>query len=307
MDPGGMDPGGMDPGGGGADLTGPPRHPGRSVWDSVAEVGPADPGDAPFAFGGDLSPATLVGAYRRGVFPWPPDEPPDEPAGGPVAVANALGPGDPAAAGGRPPILSRDAQELSPDVQELSRDTRGRADLAWWSPDPRGVLPVGGVRVADSLFKRMRACDWTTTLDHAFVDVVHNCGQGTRRTWITTELAGAYQELHRLGWAHSVEVWQDDELIGGMFGVLVGAAFMAESMFHVRTDASKAALVDFDARFAPAGGRLVDVQFVTAHAKSMGAVEIPRVRFLTELRQARDAEVRLDRGRLPVTRLAELA
>ncbi|KLL11294.1 MULTISPECIES: leucyl/phenylalanyl-tRNA--protein transferase [Protofrankia] len=284
-----MSSGSTDPGG-------TPRHPGWSLWDAVAEVDPADPGDTPFAFGGDLSPATLVGAYRRGVFPWPLDEP----AGGPTTAANAPGPRDPAATGTRPPVLSRDAQELS-------RDARGRADIAWWSPDPRGVLPIGGVRVPESLFKRMRACDWTTTLDQAFADVVHNCGQGTRRTWITTELAGAYQELHRLGWAHSIEVWQDDELIGGMFGVLVGAVFMAESMFHVRTDASKVALVDFDARFAPVGGRLVDVQFVTAHAKSMGAVEIPRVRFLTVLRQVRDAEVRLDRGRLPVTRLAELA
>ncbi len=267
------------------DLTGPPRHPGRSLWDAVGEADPAGPGDGPVAFGGDLSPATLVGAYRRGVFPWPLDDP--------ATAADTPGHREQAAAGRRLPNLSRDA--------------RGRADLAWWSPDPRGVLPVGRVHVSDSLFKRMRASDWTTTLDRAFADVVHGCGQGSRRTWITPELAGAYLELHLLGWAHSVEVWKGDELIGGMFGVLVGGAFMAESMFHVCTDASKIALVDFDARFAPVGGRLVDVQFVTAHARSMGAVEIPRERFLAALRQARDADVRLGRDRLPVNRLAELA
>ncbi|WP_131785332.1 leucyl/phenylalanyl-tRNA--protein transferase [Protofrankia symbiont of Coriaria ruscifolia] len=251
----------------------------------MADADPADPGDAPVAFGGDLAPATLVGAYRRGVFPWPLDDP--------AAVADTPGHRDQAVAARR--------------IPNLSRDGRGRADLVWWSPDPRGVLPVGRAHVSDSLFKRMRACDWTTTLDQEFAGVVHGCGQGTRRTWITPELACAYHELYRLGWAHSVEVWKGDELIGGMFGVLIGAAFMAESMFHVRTDASKVALVDFDARFAPAGGRLVDVQFVTTHARSMGAVEIPRECFLAALREARDADVRLGCDRLPVTRLAELA
>src|SRR5262249_19601010 len=118
------------------------------------------------------------------------------------------------------------------------------------------------------------------------------------------ELAAAYQELHELGWAHSIEVWDGDDLVGGMYGVLVGAAGMLESMFHLRTDASKVALVDFVDRFATAGGTLLDVQFVTPHLESLGAVELPRADSLARLRGARDTEVSLLTDRLPVGRLA---
>jgi leucyl/phenylalanyl-tRNA--protein transferase len=192
--------------------------------------------------------------------------------------------------------------------------------MPWWSPDPRAVLPVDGVHRARSLRRRLRNCGWSTTLNAAFAEVVRHCartgeageahgdgpggGHGDEDAWITPELAAAYQELHELGWAHSIEVWDGDELVGGMYGVLVGAAGMLESMFHVRTDASKVALVDFVDRFAAAGGTLLDVQFVTPHLESLGALEVPRADYLARLREARDADVRLETERLPVARLA---
>ncbi|WP_322753166.1 leucyl/phenylalanyl-tRNA--protein transferase [Frankia sp. Cas3] len=272
------------------DLTGRPEPPGPSPWDGLPEkdhAEPAEPVELPVAVGGVLTPATLVGAYRRGLFPFP------VPVDDPIEVADTHRRLATAVADGR--------------VFNLSGDGPPDLDFPWWCPDPRGVLPVGAVHVSDSLFRRMRACAWTTTLDEAFAEVVRGCSRGGRPTWITPELADAYRDLHRLGWAHSVEVWQGEDLIGGMFGVLVGAAFMAESMFHVQTDASKVALVDFDVRFVQAGGRLIDAQFVSAHAGSMGAVEIPRERFLAVLRDVRDTDVWLVRDRMPVTRLVERA
>ncbi|WP_239377683.1 leucyl/phenylalanyl-tRNA--protein transferase [Frankia sp. Cj5] len=269
------------------DLTGSPEPPGPSPWDGLPATEHGEPAGLPIAVGGELTAAVLIGAYRRGAFPFPVR------GGDPVEGAATRRRFSAAVADGR--------------IFNLAGDDPPDLDLPWWCPDPRGVLPVGGVHVSDSLFRRMRACAWTTTLDRAFADVVRGCGRGGRPTWITPELADAYLQLHRLGWAHSVEVWKGDDLVGGMFGVLVGAVFMAESMFHAHTDASKVALVDFDARFVRAGGRLVDVQFVTAHAGSMGAVEIPRERFLAVLHDARDTDVKLVRDRLSVRRLAELA
>ena len=126
--------------------------------------------------------------------------------------------------------------------------------LPWWSPDPRGVIPVGGVHVSRTSRWRLRTSGWTATLDHAFTAVVRGCARGGPNGWITPELVALYTELHQLGWAHSSEVWDGDELVGGHFGLLVGAVYVCDSMFHVRTDASKIALVDADARLAEAGG-----------------------------------------------------
>ncbi|WP_374122073.1 leucyl/phenylalanyl-tRNA--protein transferase [Frankia sp. AiPa1] len=190
-------------------------------------------------------------------------------------------------------------------IRHLSPNSAGGYDLPWWSPDPRAVIPAGAVRVSRSLRKRMRSCGWTTSIDEAFVDVVRGCQRGGESGWITDELVDGYAELHALGWAHSIEVWDgDDQLIGGMYGVGVGGVFAGESMFHVRTDASKIALADFDARFRAAGGVLLDVQLTTEHLISLGARDVPRRDYLTVLTRVRDADVRLARDRLPVSRLA---
>ncbi len=170
--------------------------------------------------------------------------------------------------------------------------------LPWFSPDPRAVIPVGEVHLSRSLRRTLRRCGWTTTVDRAFPDVMAACGtdRGEDGTWITAEMLAAYTALHDLGWAHSVEVWDGPDLVGGIYGVQVGGIFTGESMFHRRTDASKVALVDLVQRFAGAGGHLLDVQILTDHLATLGAREVPRADFLAHLHRWRDLDVRLTRG-----------
>jgi leucyl/phenylalanyl-tRNA---protein transferase len=195
------------------------------------------PGDAPLAVGGDLEPATLLDAYRHGIFPWPHDD-----------------------------------------------------LLLWWSPDPRAVLPLDGLHISRSLRRTLRRGDWQCTADRAFADVVRACadrpGEGT---WITPAMITAYRRLHDLGHAHSLEVWRDGQLVAGVYGVVVGTAFTGESMFHRVTDASKVALVNLVERLRAGGFTLFDVQLPTPHLASLGAVALPRDRFLDLLAAARSA------------------
>ncbi len=177
--------------------------------------------------------------------------------------------------------------------------------LPWFSPDPRALIPADAIHISRSLRRRLRTSGWTTTVDADFCSVVDRCsdrpGQGT---WITDEMRSAYRRLHELGWAHSLEVWAEDVLVGGVYGVQVGGVFTGESMFHGEADASKAALVDLCARLLSAGGEWLDVQLTTPHLTSLGAVELPRARFLDVLDQLRDRSVPLSTDRLPVVRLA---
>ena len=150
--------------------------------------------DGLLATGGDFEPATLLAAYRQGIFPWPVDG----------------------------------------------------VDLLWWSPDPRAVLPPDGLHVSRSLARTLRRGRFRVTIDAAFDDVVAGCAErrgADEATWITPRIREAYARLHRLGWAHSVEVWADGALAGGLYGVSIGALFAAESMFHRASDASKVAVV----------------------------------------------------------------
>ena len=179
--------------------------------------------------------------------------------------------------------------------------------LPWFSPDPRGVLDVarGGAVVSKSLRQRMRRCGWTTTVDVAFDEVVAACahrpeGEGT---WIVPDMRAAYGRLHGLGWVHSLEVWDGDRLVGGLYGVRVGGCFTGESMFHRAPDASKAAFVDLVDRWRAAGGSVVDVQLPTDHLVSLGVTDTPRVDFLALLARVRDHPVGMVRDRLPVSRL----
>lgn len=158
--------------------------------------------------------------------------------------------------------------------------------LGWWSPDPRGILPVDSMRVTRSL--RQSAKRFVVTADAAFDDVVRACGDrpdGER--WITDDIAAAYRRLHDLGWAHSIEVWAGPDLVGGLYGVEIGGLFAGESMFHRARDASKVALLALVQRLASAAGpRLLDVQWVTDHLASLGAIEIDRDDYLHLLRAA---------------------
>ena len=159
-------------------------------------------------------------------------------------------------------------------------------ELAWWSPDPRGVLPLDGLRVTRSLAKSVRRFD--VTIDHAFTDVMRECGDERRDSgWITEEFIDTYTRLHELGWAHSVEVWREGVLVGGLYGVEIGGLFAGESMFHRERDASKVALVSLVETLRGCGGsRLLDVQWGTDHLASLGAVEIPRTEYLRRLDEA---------------------
>jgi len=163
--------------------------------------------------------------------------------------------------------------------------------LAWWSPDPRGVLPLDGLRVSRSL--RKSCARFEVRLDTAFSEVVAACADRSRvGHWITDDIAAAYVRLHRLGWAHSVEAWSldDGQLAGGLYGIAVAGLFAGESMFHRRTDASKVALVALvDMLGGPSGateGRLLDVQWRTDHLASLGVVEIDRAPYRRRLAQA---------------------
>jgi leucyl/phenylalanyl-tRNA--protein transferase len=162
----------------------------------------------------------------------------------------------------------------------------GNGDLAWWSPDPRGILPLDGLKVSRSLRRSMRR--FSVSVDRAFVRVMRECANERRESgWITEEFVDTYTELHRLGWAHSVEVWRGDRLVGGLYGVEIGGLFAGESMFHRETDASKAALVALvEALTACGGARLLDVQWRTDHLASLGAVAIPRAEYLSLLDRA---------------------
>jgi leucyl/phenylalanyl-tRNA--protein transferase len=168
----------------------------------------------------------------------------------------------------------------------LGRHGQGR--LGWWSPDPRGVLPINGLRVSRSLRKSCRSFE--IRVDTAFASVMVGCADpDRRRRWITPAIAAAYTRLHRLGWAHSVEAWRDGQLAGGLYGVCVGGLFAGESMFHTARDASKVALVALVEVMAEGGDprRLIDVQWRTEHLASLGVVEIPRQEYLRRLAVAR--------------------
>jgi len=158
--------------------------------------------------------------------------------------------------------------------------------LTWWSPWRRGILPLDGLKTSRSLRRSVRR--FQVSHDVAFDLVVEACADpGRPHGWITDEIKAAYGELHRLGWSHSIEVWDSEgELVGGLYGVAIGGLFAGESMFHRATDASKVALVHLVERMRAGGATLLDVQWSTDHLESLGAVEIPRLDYLRRLAKA---------------------
>lgn len=219
----------------------------KSVGDGPVDPGPCrwilpDPTDTDRAglagVGADLEPATLIAAYKRGLFPMPLGE-------------------------------------------------REKLAVGWWSPDPRGVIPIDGLRITRSLAKSVGRFE--IRVDTAFDDVVTACADPRREGgWINHAIATAYGELHRLGWAHSIEAWSRDtgELAGGLYGIAIGGLFAGESMFHWRTDASKVALVGLVDRLDAAGATLLDTQWQTQHLATLGCVTVPRDDYLTLLANA---------------------
>ncbi len=161
--------------------------------------------------------------------------------------------------------------------------------LAWWSPVERAILPLDGLRITRSLAQSTRR--FQVTVDQDFAGVVQGCADPEReRGWITREFMTAYSELHRLGWAHSIEVWDaQDRLAGGLYGVAVGGLFCGESMFYQARDASKVAMVHLVVLMNEGGGRMIDVQWQNPHLESMGAVVIGRDEYLRRLPEALEA------------------
>ena len=188
------------------------------------------------AVGGDLEPATLITAYRAGIFPMVVEAP--------------------------------------------------ESVLAWWSPDPHGILPLDQLRVTRSL--RQSAKRYDVRVDTCFGDVIRRCADPSRdKAWITEEFVEAYTRLHRLGWAHSVEVFdREGQLAGGLYGVRINGLFAGESMFHAKRDASKVALMGLVRLMRETGMQLLDVQWQTEHLKSLGAVEVGRAEYLALLADA---------------------
>jgi len=186
------------------------------------------------AVGGDLSPGTILQAYRKGMFPM-----------------------------------------YLPD-----------GHLGWWSPVERTVIPLNRLHIARSLRQSSRR--YIVTVDQDFAGVIAGCAYPERdESWITPDFIESYSELNRLGWAHSIEVWDSErELVGGLYGVAIGGLFAGESMFHRATDASKVALVHLVVVMNEGGGSLLDVQWQTPHLESLGAEVIGRETYLDDLERA---------------------
>jgi len=167
--------------------------------------------------------------------------------------------------------------------------------ITWWSPDPRAIIPIGGLHVSHSLGRYIRHAPLRISYNAAFPEVMEGCAAprpGREETWISPGFIRAYCELHRLGFAHSVEVWRDDRLVGGLYGVAIGGLFAGESMFSAEGNGSKVALVAMEERLRLHGYVLFDVQMMTPHLRSMGAVEIPRSEYLRRVHDAAGMTIR---------------
>ncbi len=167
----------------------------------------------------------------------------------------------------------------------------GRRMLAWLSPNPRGILELDALHISRRLARRLARGEFQFTVDRAFAEVVEGCaapreGDYEDDVWLTLSMQNAYQSLHQLGYAHSLEVWQAGRLVGGLFGIAMGGLFAGESMFHRVTDASKAALAAIVPYLARRGYTLFDVQWTNPHTRSLGAVDIPRSEYQARLAEA---------------------
>lgn len=168
-------------------------------------------------------------------------------------------------------------------------DSADDPELFWVDPEQRGILPLDAVHIPHRLRRTLRSTSFEVRCNTAFAAVIRACAAPAPdrpSTWINDEILTLYTALHHLGHAHSVEVWQEDELVGGLYGVSLGGVFCGESMFSRATDASKIALVHLAARLVTGGFALLDTQFVTDHLRQFGAIEIPRAEYHRRLRVA---------------------
>lgn len=189
--------------------------------------------------------------------------------------------------------LSRKMSPITPDLLLHAyasgvfpmAESRDDPEIHWIEPRLRGILPLDGFHISRSLAKVIRSSAWKVTVDRAFADVVRGCAD-REETWINGEIFALYSELHARGFAHSLEVWDQGDLIGGVYGVALGAAFFGESMFSRRSNASKLALAYLAHRLRAGGFTLLDTQFLTPHLASLGGIEIPKAEYQMRLQEA---------------------
>ncbi|WP_424880150.1 leucyl/phenylalanyl-tRNA--protein transferase [Streptomyces sp. SLBN-8D4] len=251
-------------------------------WEAldVLEAAP----DGPVAFCADLSPTGLLAAYRAGVYPFPAAD----------EYTRALN------------EVQFDDQVQAGRIRLVGADSFDPYAVSWWSPDPRPVLPVSATHLGRSLARRLRnRLPWSTSLDRSFERVVRECRAGRSPLWLTDELIESLVRLHDLGHAHSVEVWEDGDLIGGVFGIRIGSVFSMDSMFFHRSDASKVAVTDLAARFAQAGGVLLDAQRDSPHVRGLGGILVPREQFVRNLRGTGRESLPMSNATLPARRLVQ--
>ena len=163
--------------------------------------------------------------------------------------------------------------------------------ILWWSPDPRATFSPQYHAFSKSLLKFMRKSTWRFTINNAFTEVIHACSEPRKtqaETWISSEIQQAYIQLHLLGKAHSIEIWEDNALVGGLYGITVGSIFCGESMFHRQTNASKVAFAVLNQHLFKHGFKLIDAQIMNPHLESLGAVELPRNEFISKLKLLRN-------------------
>ena len=244
------------------------------------------PADSPVAFCGDLSPASLLGAYKRGIVPFPAN---DE--------------------------YSRNIEEFRYEdkvaegvIAMVGSDRGDPFSVAWWSPDPRLVMKVGSSHVGRNVRKQLRhGPEWTTTADHSFQRVAEECRDGRETRWLTDPLLESLLVLHEMGWAHSIEVWEGPDLVGGAFGIGIGTAFSGDSMFNRRPNAARVAVADLAARCALAGVAAIDAQWDSPFLRSLGAELMPRGHYLSMLAAGSSGRLPLPQQVLAARRLIELA
>ncbi|SFJ02888.1 leucyl/phenylalanyl-tRNA--protein transferase [Streptosporangium canum] len=237
---------------------------------------------SPLVLGGRLEAQVLLDAYTSGVFPEP-------------CVRETT----------KAMMREKHADELASGIiPEFPGGPSG--DEVWWqSPDPRGVFTVDGPwKPRRHLRRLMRECGWRSTVDQRLREVMLSCRRHDT-SWITDDMVDAFEELHRRGRAHSLEIWEGDELIGGLYGLQVGGVLMAESLFHRREGVWKVALLDIVVRFFDGGGALVDCQYPGPHLIPRGVQPVSRAEYLRILGRERDRDVDWDRAERPIGRLDE--
>jgi leucyl/phenylalanyl-tRNA--protein transferase len=261
-------------------------------WDSFRPA--PEVAGGPVAFGADLSPDTLLSAYRHGIIPFPAADVYHR-------TLNEVRYEDQVDAG----VIGLVGDGRADAHSDSDSDSEDPYAVAWWSPDPRPVIVADRVHLGRNVRKQLRRGHQWTTADTAFDQVAEQCRAGREPRWLNDTLLESLIALHEKGWAHSAEVWEDGELVGGAFGVAVGPVLSGDSMFARRPEAARIAVADLAARFAAAGGELIDAQWDSPFLRSLGATPMPRQEFLGRLTGPAERVV-LPGGPQPASRLLKL-